>query len=276
MSSVASLLLGVRETEISPVHHLRAVAGVAPAAIVASTTSSSPPLRTSWNSRSVKPHSVIRRRRRAPAARAAPRAALRSVRRQAPPAADRAQGVAVVVGIGLGTARRGRAGVLVPVPGLLRDGPTVWRGSAPGAGSHTARTLDRAHGVDVLRLRARARASPGRGAGEETFASHRRLPRSRRASEMPSPRTMSRMACTYALATSGARWSVPRSSCDDLDQRHTRHGCNLDQRVLGALDAFRSPPPMWVSFPASSSMCARSIGIVMSVPSSSSTSTDPS
>ena len=57
--SAASRPCAFARRAISPVHHLRAAAGVAPAATVASTSASRPPLATSWNSRSVKPHAAL-------------------------------------------------------------------------------------------------------------------------------------------------------------------------------------------------------------------------
>ena len=141
----------------SPIHHLRAAAGVAPAATVASISSPAPALTTSRSSRSVRPQSAAQRARRTEGA-----SGSRARRRVDPLGAglDRDEvglgEVPVVLGLLLGPARRRDAGVLVPVPGLLHDPlPGVEPRGVPG---HLVphRALDAAQRVDVLGLRAGA------------------------------------------------------------------------------------------------------------------------
>src|SRR5690606_30622378 len=64
--------------------------------------------------------------------------------------------VPVVLGVGLHPARRRRACVLVPVPGLLDDGASRVEDPRLAGDLVAYGPLDRAEAVDVLRLRPRA------------------------------------------------------------------------------------------------------------------------
>ena len=223
---------------ISPVHHLRAAAGAAPAATVAS-TSARRPLLTDVLELEVGEAPV----RLQPAAACGRRLGKRGAQLldQLDRGRDRQQvglgEVAVVVGVRLRTTRRGGAGVLVPVPRLLRDRAAGGEDRRLTLDLVAHGALDGAHRVDVLRLGAGARASPGRAGRSETFASQRRLPRSIRASEMPSAITMSRIVCDVGLRDLGRAvlGAVDRLR-HDLDERHAG-AVVVDERVLGALDA---------------------------------------
>ena len=108
----------------------------------------------------------------------------------------------------------------------------------------------------------------------DRLESTRMEPWSMRASETPSALTRSRSADTYARATSGARSPAPMMGLVTISISGTPARL---QSTSDRVAPWMRPevPPRCVSLPVSSSMCARSISMRHSVPSSRTTSRWP-
>ena len=144
--------------------------------------------------------------------------------------------VAVVVGVRLGAAGGGGAGVLVPVAGLLRDRSALGEDRRLPLDLVAHRPLDRAHRVHVLGLGAGAelllpaRAQRHVRVAAEVAALHARLADAERPHDV-ADRPHVRLADLRGLAL-GAEDRLRH----DLDQRHAR-AVVVDEGCVGALDA---------------------------------------
>ena len=185
--------------------------GVAPAATVASTSSTAPALTRSRISRSVKPQSACSRRRRCG----------RRLRQRAPqlldPGRGRARSAPGPARGSSGSPRRltsRRPDVVTPVSSCQCRVSCTTRPPAASTAAcrpisyRTARSTLRSELTFFVSVRVPSGASPAVGRSD-TFASQRSEPCSIRTSETPSARSRSRRVDTYARATSGARSPVP-------------------------------------------------------------------
>ena len=144
--------------------------------------------------------------------------------------------VAVVVGVGLRATRRGGAGVLVPVPRLLRDRAAGREDRRLALDLVAHGPLDRAHRVDVLGLGARAelllaaRTQRDVGVAAEVAALHARLGDAQRDHDVADRLHVGLRDLGRTVLGAEDRLR------DDLDERHSR-AVVVDERVLGTLDA---------------------------------------
>ncbi|OEI69217.1 hypothetical protein Cus16_1054 [Curtobacterium sp. ER1/6] len=144
--------------------------------------------------------------------------------------------VAVVVGVGLRAPGRGAAGVLVPVPGLLRDRPTRGEDRRLALDLVADRALHGAERVDVLRLGPGAelllapRAQGDVRVAAQVAALHARLGHPEGTHEVADDLHVGGPELGRAVLRAEDRLR------DDLDERDTG-AVVVDERVLRALDA---------------------------------------